>query len=305
MKLSNAQRTFAFSVAAILMVTYQLSPISAWACSAQTTGSFGYSSNTGANSITVCAKSVTATRTVSTSAKEPVAKAPVTKAPVAKAPVTKPAPKPSPVPVKVVSLLTPIKKGVPVALQKPAPKPAVKPAPKPVAAPVAPKALAATNSGVSISTASEEVSFSPVPLKVSSSAGTAAIGQPIGFWANASTHYKTGILLGKVTDVRFTPVQTSWTTDEGQSGVGSSISLAFYNAGSIEVAASVTYSVSYQIAGASGWVSSGDITVSDSVVVMIEDSSEPSPIVVAPPAKVVRLVGENCHSRATAFGCRP
>ncbi|MSZ20754.1 MAG: hypothetical protein F2608_01965 [Actinobacteria bacterium] len=149
------------------------------------------------------------------------------------------------------------------------------------------------------------MSFSPAPVFVSSSAGTAKVGQPVGFWANASTHFKSGILLGKVTDVRFTPVQTSWITDQGQSGVGAAISLAFANEGSVEVAATVTYSVSYQIAGASGWVSSGDIAVSDSVVVMIEDSSEPSPVVAAPPAKVVRLVGENCHSRATAFGCRP
>jgi hypothetical protein len=275
MKLSNAQRTFAFSVAAILMATYQLSPLPAWACAAEATGSFGYSSNTGATSVTVCAKSVTATRTVSTTTKEPVAKAPATKAPVAKAPVSKPEPKPSPAPVKVVSLLSPLKQGIPAALQKPAPKPAAKPAPKPapkpVAAPVAPKALAATNSGVSISTASEEVSFSPAPVLVSSSAGKAKVSQPVGFWANASTHFKSGILLGKVTDVRFTPVQTSWITDQGQSGVGASISLAFENEGSVEVAATVTYSVSYQIAGASGWVSSGDIEVSDSVVVIIED----------------------------------
>ena len=291
------------------MATYQLSPLPAWACAAQATGNFGYSSNTGATSVTVCAKSVTTTRTVATSTQEPVAKAPATKAPVATAPVSKPAPKPSPAPVKVVSLLSPIKQGIPASLQKPAPKPAAKPtpkpAPKPVAAPVAPKALAASNSGVSISTASEEVSFSPAPVAVSSSASAAAAGQSVGFWTNASTHYKTGVLLGKVTEVRFTPVQTAWTTDQGQSEVGASISLAFENVGSVEVAASVTYSVSYQISGASGWVSSGDITVSDSVVVMIEDSSEPSPIVVAPPAKVVRLVGENCHSRATAFGCRP
>jgi hypothetical protein len=305
MKLSNAQRTFAFSVAAILMATYQLSPLPAWACAAEATGSFGYSSNTGATSVTVCAKSVTATRTVATSTQEPVAKAPVAKAPAAKAPVSKPAPKPSPAPAKVVSLLSPIKQGIPAALQKPAPKPAAKPAPKPVAAPVVPKVLAVSNPGVSILTASEEASFSPTPLTVSSSASAAALGQSVGFWANAATHYKTGVLLGKVTEVRFTPVQTSWATDQGQSAVGASVSFAFENEGSVEVAASVTYSVSYQISGASGWVSTGVIAVSDSVVVMIEDSSEPSPIVAAPPSKVVRLVGENCHSRATAFGCQP
>jgi hypothetical protein len=205
----------------------------------------------------------------------------------------------------VVSLLSPIKKGVPVALQKKAPKPAPKPVPKPVAAPATPKTFASSSSGVSISTSSEEVSFSPAPVFVYSSAGKAEVGQPVGFWANASTHFKSGTLLGKATDVRFTPVQTSWITGQGQSGVGASISLAFENSGSVEVAATVTYSVSYQIAGASGWVSSGEIAVSDSVEVMIEESSEPSPIVTTPPSKVVRLVGENCHSRATAFGCQP
>jgi hypothetical protein len=131
------------------------------------------------------------------------------------------------------------------------------------------------------------------------------VGQSVGFWANASTHYKTGVLLGKVTDVRFTPVQTSWTTNQGQSGLGASISLAFESAGSVEVAASVTYSVSYQIAGESGWVSGGDIAVSDSVLVMINVSSEPSASFATPPSKVVRLVGENCHARSTAFGCGP
>jgi hypothetical protein len=162
---------------------------------------------------------------------------------------------------------------------------------------------------VSTATTAGEVSFSPAPIFVSASAPSAAVGQAIGFWANASTHYKTGLLLGKVTDVRFTPIQTAWISDQGQSGAGGSISLSFESAGRVEVGAVVTYAVAYQIAGASGWVASGEIAVSDSVGVTVEESvespSEESPNIAAPPAKVVRLVGENCHSRTTAFGCSP
>jgi hypothetical protein len=119
------------------------------------------------------------------------------------------------------------------------------------------------------------------------------------------THYKTGVLLGKVTDVRFTPLQTVWTSDDGQTAVGGSISLAFEDIGNVEVAATVSYAVAYQIAGASGWVSSGEISISDSLAIMIEDSPEVLVPAAAPPAKVVRLVGKNCLSQSAAFGCNP
>jgi hypothetical protein len=298
------------------MSTYQLSPSSAWACSAATSGGFTYSSNTGPTSVTVCAKSVTTSRTVAPAPKAPVAKAPVAKAPVAKAPtsktpVTKATPKPSPTPVKVTSLLSPIKKGIPVALQKPVAKPVSKPAPKPSPKPAPRGSDVLVKSSAKESTASStgEVSFSPAPIFVSASAPTAVVGQAVGFWANASTHYKTGFLLGKITDVRFTPIHTAWSSDRGQSGAGASISLSFELPGRVEVGASVTYAVAYQISGASGWVSSGEIMVSDSVGLTVEgaveSTLEESPDSAAAPPKVVRLVGENCHSRTTAFGCNP
>ena len=133
----------------------------------------------------------------------------------------------------------------------------------------------------------------------------ARVGQSVIFWTNAATHYKSGLLLGKVTDVRFTPIQTVWASDQGPAGVGASITLAFEDSGAAEVSASVTYSVAYQIAGASGWVDSGDITVSDSVSLSIEAVTRAAPEASHPPAKVVKLVGKNCLSRTTVFGCSP
>ena len=305
MKLSNSNRTIAIAAAAILMSAYQLSPIPAWACSASTSGGFAYSSNTGPTSVTVCAKSVANTRTAAVAPKAPASKAPASKAPATPA-APKPTPKPAPIPTK--SLMTPIKQGVPAALQKPVAKPAPKPAPKPLAAPIAKKVP--TNNGdassiMSSTSASGEVSFSPAPISLAASQTSVSVGQEVSFWANSSTHYKSGVLLGKVTDVRFTPIQTVWISEDGQTGVGGSISFAFADSGSIEVFASVTYAVSYQIAGASGWVSSGEISVSDSIAIRIDEAPELLEPSDAPPTKVVRLVGKNCTSQRAAFGCSP
>ncbi len=154
---------------------------------------------------------------------------------------------------------------------------------------------AASNSG--------EVSFSPAPLSLSASGTSTLIGKDISFWATVSTHYKTGVLLGKVTDVRFTPIQTLWSSDQGHSGVGGSTTLRFSRAGSVEVAAGVTYAVAYQISGASGWVSSGEIKVWDSIAVTIEEAPKALERIETPPVKIVRLVGKNCLSRASEFGC--
>lgn len=315
MKLSNSNRNLAVAAAAILMSAYQLSPIPAWACSASSSGGFAYSANTSPTSVTVCAQSVVSTRAVTVATKAPAIKAPSAKPPTVKAPVSKapaapaqskPAPKTPPAPAK--SLLTQIKKGVPIALQKPVAKPAPKPAPKPVAVSTPPKTPAkstVTTASTTSATSSGEVSFSPAPISLSSSETRAQVGQEVTFWAEASTHYKTGLLLGKVTDVRFTPFDTEWSSDQGHDGIGAAIALVFDDAGSVEVMASVTYAVAYQISGASGWVSSGEIRVWDSLAVTIEDVPEALARTETPPAKVVRLVGKSCLARTAVFGCNP
>lgn len=312
MKLSNSNRTLAIAAAAILMSAYQLSPMQAWACSASSSGGFAYSSNTGPTSVTVCAQSVVNTRVAASAAatKAPVIKAPSAKAPVAKAPVApaqpKQLPKTPPAPAK--SLLTPIKQGVPAALQKPVAKPVPKPLSKPVVVSTPPKTPAkstVTSASTTSATSSGEVSFSPTPISLSSSETRAQVGQEVTFWSSTSTHYKTGLLLGKVTDVRFTPIETLWSSDQGHTGVGGAVSLVFDDSGSVEVMASVTYAVAYQISGASGWVASGEIKVWDSIAITIEEVAESLARTETPPSKVVRLVGKNCLSRTAVFGCNP
>lgn len=85
--------------------------------------------------------------------------------------------------------------------------------------------------------------------------------------------------------------------------------MAFDRPGSAEVAATVKFAVAYQIAGAAAWVSSGDISVSDSIAILIEPPSEtasgPATTLSVRSEKVVRLVGENCLARVNAFGCNP
>jgi hypothetical protein len=304
MRVSNPKRFIVIAAAVLMMTSYQLSPMPAWACSTSNETGFAYASKTGPNSITVCAKSVTGTRTVVPAPKVTPVKEPALT--VQKAPSPKGTPKPSPTPIKVVTLLTSIKKGVPEALQKPKPKPA----PKPIAA--APKTKLPAKTGlpglvVASTTSAGEVSFSPAPISVLASAAEAAVGQEITFWTNAATHYKAGVLLGKATEVRFTPIQTVWSSDQSHSELGGSIALTFETAGRVEVAATVTYSVAYQVGGSSGWLSSGEILVSESITASIVEVSR-NPVVettniTIPPEKKVRLVGQNCLVRPKAFGC--
>lgn len=288
------------------MAIYQFHPTASWACSTGGGSGFSHSAQTSATAVTVCAKTAVEVRTVSTA--KPVATPKETAKPTPKPtlkPVTKPAP---PAPAKpvvkapvAVTLLTPIKKGVPVSLQKPkpAPKPIVHPTPVAAPKPATPVTKAATSTLVS----SEEASFSPAALTISASDSEATPGVAIGFSTNAVVHYKTGFLLGKATDVKFVPMQTKWNFGDGAAASGSSAAHGFSNIGTYVVSATVTYSVSYQIAGASSWVSSGSISVSDSVAVKIigaEVADSPVPV---DSVSVVRLVGKNCLDNPGSFGC--
>ena len=289
------------------MAIYQFHPTASWACSAGGGSGFSYSAQTSATAVTVCAKSAVDVRTVSSA--KPVDTPKVTTKPAPKPtskPVVKPAPAPPAKPVvkapPTTTLLTPIKRGVPVSLQKP------KPTPKPIARPVpvaAPKAaIPASKTTTATLVSSAEASFSPAALLVNVSDSEVTPGTSVGFSTNAVLHYKTGSLLGKATDVQFVPIQTNWSFGDGSSLSGVSANHAFSGFGRFEVSATVLYSVSYQISGASGWVSSGSISVSDSVAVLVSgfEAEVPAPVPVEA-VSVVRLVGKNCFDNPGSFGC--
>lgn len=329
MNLQNSTRIMALATAGFLIAIYQFAPIPSWACTTGGGSGYTFGSQTSATSVTVCAKSVTETKSVTPA--KPVAPAkPVTPVKPA-APVVPPKPSPKPVskpaaapaakpvakvPPKVV-LLTPIKTGVPAILQiprqtpKPTPKPAVKPAP--VVAPKPPVRVApvvtqkpATQPAKIISAtavSSAEASFSPAQLSVEASESAIAVGQVANFATNAGPHYKAGSLLGKTAEVFFEPIDTAWKFGDGTTLTGAVAAHGFSRSGSFVIQATVLYAVSYQIAGASIWIDSGSIAVSDSISIVV--TANPSSY--APPAveagKVVRIVGRNCMDKPGTFGC--
>ena len=287
------------------MAIYQFHPTASWACSAGGGSGFSYSAQTSATAVTVCAKSAVDVRTVSNA--KPVDAPKVTAKPAPKPtskPVVKPAPAPPAKPVvkapPTVTLLTPIKRGVPVSLQKPKPTPKPIARPAPVAAPKV--AIPAPKTTTATLVSSAEASFSPAALLVTASDSAVTPTTSVGFSTNAVQHYKTGALLGKATAVQFVPIQTNWNFGDGSSLSGASANHAFRGFGAYEVSATVLYSVSYQIAGASGWVSSGSISVSDSVAVLVSGVESESPVP-AGGGSVVRLVGKNCFDNPGSFGC--
>lgn len=131
------------------------------------------------------------------------------------------------------------------------------------------------------------------------------MGEEIAFWAPSSVHYKYGTLLGKATDVRFSPIETSWSFGDGDSADGAVTTHGFADEGIFDVVAHIRYAVDYQISGASSWVSSGTIIVADSLTMPVYALETTVAQPRTPPKKVVRLVGENCLSRQSAFGCQP
>jgi len=304
MKWPNITRQMLIALAFGFLVCYQLNPAPSWACSAGGGAGFSYASQTSSSAVTVCAKSVLDTRT-SAVAKPIAAPKPAPK-PVAK-PVAAPAPKPvaKPVakPVVKVVLLTPIKTGVPVALQKPkvVAKPVAKPAPATPAKPTTPTIQLASNT----SKASDEASFSPALLSVSASDAVVQVGEAVAFGTNAALHYKAGALLGKAVDVQFAPTETHWIFGDGSSSSGPDASHRYSSAGAYSITATVLYAVSYQIAGATSWLSSGSISVSGSTSVVVATASGQNSEPPALAGNLVRLVGQNCFENPGSFGCGP
>lgn len=307
MKLFKANRAIILATAGFLMAAYQFSPIPVWACTTSSGSGFSYSANTGPSSVTVCAKSVISTNT--TTPAKPAAPKPPTIAPAKPSPkpVATATPKPSPSTPAKPALLTPIQKGVPPALLKPTPKPTPKPVAKPTVkpAPAKPSSAPGAPASISIKSSSAEVSFSPEPLSIWVAKDAVSVGEEIAFWAPNSIHYKSGSLLGKLTDVRFSPINTSWVFGDGDSDEGEAVAHGFSAPGFFDVVASVRYAVDYQISGASGWVYSGEIVVSDSLSMPVQKVEQSVNQPRTPPAKVIRLVGENCLGRHNVFGCNP
>ena len=72
---------------------------------------------------------------------------------------------------------------------------------------------------------------------------------------NASVHQLKKVLIGRFTQVRFTPVKVFWRFGDHQASVGKTVLHSFKNSGTYSVYATVSYAVKFRFIGTTKWIS--------------------------------------------------
>ncbi len=138
--------------------------------------------------------------------------------------------------------------------------------------------------------------------------GWAVVGVPANFFATASTHVRTGLLLGAPAEVSFTPVQYRWDYGDGtsrtaESGGGSWAGLGlpefsdtptshvFEQTGTLVIGLTVSYAAEFRFAGGA-W---------RPVVGLVEVPSDPISALADLAGTV--LVAKNCSANPRGPGC--
>ena len=297
----------------------------AMACSSGSSGSgLSHGSKLGSGSVTVCAGSSSSSPGSSTT--QTITKTVTVPVP----PKPKPAPKPAPKPVAKPASATAPKPVVEVvscpsaaqmasmprsadaaqrwveSICSPAPKvvAAPKPTPKPV---LKTKTMTITETitidipGESYS-AADAVEFEPNPLIASVYPGKViGRGQLAKFSSNPSSHYGSGIVLGRQAEVHFVPVRSKWTFSDGLLAEGADTQREFKTSGKYQIRAFVEYSVSYRLVGESAWEAvDGTLLIESNLLEVVVGAfgfkADQS-------TQGVLLVGADCLGRAGAFGC--
>jgi hypothetical protein len=192
------------------------------------------------------------------------------------------------------------------AICSPAPKAAV--APKPTPKPIQKTKTITITETITVdipgdySSAADAVEFEPNPLIASVYPGKVLIrGQLARFSSNPSSHFGSGIVLGRQAEVHFVPVRSSWTFSDGAAAEGADTKRDFKTAGRYKVRAFVEYSVSYRLVGESSWqIVEGSLFIESNLLEVVvwafglrADQSSQEAL----------LVGADCVGRAWAFGC--
>lgn len=257
-------------------------------------GSNKFGSQVNGGSVTICASAVSVTPARSTTVKAPV-RSPV-KAPTKTVdkPVTKPVAKPIARPVVRVGFH---KLPVPPVIKKPQPKPAAKPK-QPAKVVSKPSTLNKTSAAADFTPAAADGNVYP--------SNQLAVGQQASFVSSAVQHYRTGTLLNMPTEVRFTPVSVAWDFGVGNVVSGAYVGHSFDSAGTHPVSVRVVYAVSYRLKGSATWIAEPDtITLLDEleVNVSVNSGSGSNGNQDQPSGNRVLLVGGDCLTRPTSFGC--
>lgn len=181
-----------------------------------------------------------------------------------------------------------------------APKPAVKPVPKTKTMTIT-ETITVDVPGNSYS-AADAIEFEPNPLVASVfPAKVLSRGQLAKFSSNPSSHFGSGIVLGRQAEVHFVPLRSSWTFSDGAVAEGADTQREFKTAKKYQIRAFVEYSVSYRLVGESAWqLVDGSLLIESNLLEVVvgafgfkADQSSQGAL----------LVGADCLGRAGAFGC--
>jgi len=157
--------------------------------------------------------------------------------------------------------------------------------------------------GSKTTTAKGEASFAPEQITATAFPSTVAVSEPVYLSAPASVHYRTGIILGQAAQVRFTPVDSTWSFSDGSSANGLNPQHRFATAGTYSASVAVRYRVSYRLAGQANWITEdAEITLTDQAQVTV-NSSHDSSSTHETIAERPYLVGDNCLKNPFAFAC--
>ena len=279
---------------ALMLCLVAAVPQPSWASCKNSGGSAGshkVGSQVSSGSVTICASavSVTPARTATVPAKSKVISKPKITTPI------------------VSKLIPPVHRKPVIQQTKPVAKPAAKPAKKITSKPIVkatPKPVIKTIPGSTSASASSAM-FTPAGVTASVfPSSELSIGQAASFSSNPFIHFRAGAVLNLPTEVRFTPVSTTWILDGEVIGVGNSADYAFAEIGAHQVRVEVVYAVAYRVRGSALWISEPDsITVLDDLALNVSTESDswdsPEPI----PGRAL-LVGTDCFAKPGSFGCR-
>ena len=188
------------------------------------------------------------------------------------------------------------------------PAPKVVAAPKPTPKPVLKTKTMTITETITIDipgesySAADAVEFEPNPLIASVYPGKViGRGQLAKFSSNPSSHYGSGIVLGRQAEVHFVPVRSKWTFSDGLLANGADTQREFKTSGKYQIRAFVEYSVSYRLVGESAWEAvDGTLLIESNLLEVVVGAfgfkADQS-------TQGVLLVGADCLGRAGAFGC--
>lgn len=275
---------------ALMLCLVAAVPQPTWASCKNSGGSAGshrIGSQVSSGSVTICASavSVTPARTATVPAKPKVIAKPKTVTP------------------KVTKIIPPVHRKPAAQPIKLAPKPAKKIVVKQPAK-ATPKPTVKTIPG-SASTSASSAMFTPAGVTASVfPSSELSLGQVASFSSNPMVHFRAGSVLNLPTEVRFTPVSTTWILDGEVIGVGNSAYYSFAELGSHQVSVEVVYSVAYRVRGSALWIGEPDsITVLDDLSLQVSTEADTWDYPEPPPGRAL-LVGSDCLAQPGSFGCR-